>query len=212
MRLACLAAAAAAVLAAAPTLAQQPRPGDAPRPAIRATKDAAAAPAGTYEMARSHIALIVKVAHAGFSASVFRMNGVSGALTWDPAKLETSKVTTTVAANSLDTYVPGFAETLTGPLWLDAARFPTITFTSTSIQRTGPTTGLITGDLTLHGVTRPVVLRAELTGAGQGPNAPTLGFTAKAMVRRSDFGVGPASQIVGDEMEVDVDLEFVKIA
>jgi polyisoprenoid-binding protein YceI len=154
--------------------------------------------------------VIIKVQHAGFSYSVFRMNAVSGSLTWDPARLETSKVTAAIAANSLSTNVPGFAETLTGPVWLDAAQFPTITFTSTSIRRTSATTGVITGALTLHGVTRPVALQTELTGAGQGPNAPTLGFTAKTVVRRSDFGVGPVSPTVGDEMRVEIDLEFIK--
>lgn len=204
--LVCLAAAA---LAAAPALAQQPGSG-APATPFKATMDPAASPAGSYTLSKNHVGLIVKVQHAGFSYSVFRMNAVSGSLTWDPAKLETSKVTASIAANSLSTNVPNFAETLTGPVWLDAAQFPTIAFTSSSIRRTSPTTGVIAGDLTLHGVTRPVVLQAELTGAGQGPNGPTLGFTAKTTVRRSDFGVGPASQTVGDEMRIEIDLEFIK--
>ncbi|HTI67212.1 MAG TPA: YceI family protein [Caulobacteraceae bacterium] len=204
---ACLAA--AFVLVAAPAVAQQPR-GGAPTTPFKATMDPAASPAGTYGLSKNHVGVIVKVQHAGFSYSVFRMNAVSGSLTWDPARLEASKVTADIAANSLSTNVPGFAETLTGPIWLDAAKYPTITFTSTGIRRTGPTTGVITGDLTLHGVTKPVALDAELTGAGQGPNAPTLGFTAKTVVRRSDFGAGPASQVVGDEMRIEIDLEFIK--
>jgi polyisoprenoid-binding protein YceI len=204
----CLAAVAA--LAAAPAAAQQPRTG-APATPFKATMDPAASSPGSYALSKNHVGVIVKVRHAGFSYSVFRMNVVSGALSWDPARLETSKVTASIAANSLSTNVPGFAETLTGPMWLDAAQFPAIVFTSTSIRRTGPTTGVITGDLTLHGVTRPVALETELTGAGQGPNGPTLGFTAKTVVRRSDFGVGPVSQTVGDEMRVEIDLEFIKI-
>jgi polyisoprenoid-binding protein YceI len=190
-------------------MAQQQLAGRPTTP-FKATMDPMAAPAGVYGLTGYHVSVIVKVLHAGFSYSAFRMNTVAGSLTWDPARLETSKVTATIAANSLSTNVPNFAETLTGPVWLDAARFPTIAFTSTSIRRTGPTTGLITGDLTLHGVTKPVTLDAALTGAGQGPNGPTVGFTATAVVRRSDFGAGPVIDVVGDEMKVEIDLEFIK--
>ncbi|HTI66218.1 MAG TPA: YceI family protein [Caulobacteraceae bacterium] len=205
--LACLAA--AFTLAAVPAVAQQQVTGRPTTP-FKATMDPAASPAGTYALTGYHVGVIVRVLHAGFSYSVFRMDKVTGSLTWDPARIEASKVTATIAANSLSTNVPGFAATLTGPTWLDAAKYPAITFTSTSIRRTGPTTGLIAGDLTLHGVTRPVTLDATLTGAGQGPNAATLGFTANTVVRRSDFGAGPALDVVGDEMKVEIDLEFVK--
>ncbi|HTK36770.1 MAG TPA: YceI family protein [Caulobacteraceae bacterium] len=206
--LVCLAAVAA--LAGAPALAQPPRPA-ANTPPAPATRNPLAAPAGTYALSRNHVGLIVKVQHSGFSYSIFRMNTVSGSLTWDPARPEASKVTATIAANSLSTNVAGFAETLSGPIWLDAATYPTITFTSTAIRRTGPTTGVVTGDLTLHGVTKPVALQVEMTGAGQGVQTPAIGFSATGVVRRSDFGAGPASMVVGDEMAINIDLEFNKV-
>lgn len=224
--------AAAAMLAAAPALAQ-PAPGGPPpagpgefRPAgpggpgpgrprlvMQASKDPAAAPAGTYRLDKRHVGVIVSVTHnGGFSYSIFRMNDVQGSLIWDPAKPEASQLTATIAANSLATNVPGFADQLTGPLYLDSAKFPTITFTSTSIRRTGPTTGLITGDLTMHGVTQPVTLDTTMIGAGQAMLGKTIGFQAKAHVSRIAFGVGqPNTRDIGDDLEIAINLEFNQV-
>jgi polyisoprenoid-binding protein YceI len=202
--------AAAVIAAAAPALAQ-PGPGE-PQPAMHVSKDPAAASAGTYALDTRHVGVIVSVTHAGgFSYSIFRMNEVQGALIWDPARLEQCQVTARIAANSLTTNVPGFGDELTGPRYLDSAKFPAIAFASTSIKRTGPTTGLITGNLTLHGVTRPVTLDTTLIGAGQGRFGQVVGFSAKAHVSRIAFGIGPPdTQNIGDNLEIAIDLEFDK--
>jgi polyisoprenoid-binding protein YceI len=224
---------AAAVLAAAPALAQ-PAPGGpppaagpgadrpagpggaragAPRLVMKVSKDPAAASAGTYRLDKKHVGVIVSVTHnGGFSYSIFRMNDVEGTLIWDPAKPEASQVTATIAANSLATNVPGFADQLTGPLYLDSAKYPAITFTSTAIKRTGPTTGVITGDLTMHGVTQPVTLDTTMIGAGQAMLGQTVGFSAKAHVSRIAFGVGqPTTRDIGDDLEITINLEFNKV-
>ena len=110
----------------------------------------------------------------------------------------------------------GFHDTLTGKDWLDAARCPQITFKSTKIARTGPDTADVTGDLTLHCVTRPVTLQAKFNG-GYPPNAydgARLGFSGKTSFRRSDFGLAsgipaPGTNMgVGDKLDVTIETEF----
>jgi polyisoprenoid-binding protein YceI len=183
----------------------------APIPAPKPSKDPAAAPAGTYRLDPQHVAVILRVAHAGgFSYSVFRMNTVSGYLTWDPAAPESSKLTVKIVADSIDGAVPGLADLLTSGAFLNTELYPDITFTSTSIQRTGANEGTINGNLTMHGLTRPVALQAELIGAGMGMRAPVLGFKAHTTVKRLDFGVGPVGGVVGADVAVDIDVEFDK--
>ncbi len=197
---------AALMMAASPALAQQGPP--APRVA---SKDPIAAPPGTYDLDTRHVAVTIKVLRGGFAYSLFRMGGVQGALTWAPDAPAKSKVTAVIAANSVMTNVPGFGDALAGPRWLNAAQFPTITFASTSIKRTGPTTGEITGDLTLRGITKPVTLQTTLVGVGQG-KPPVIGFSAVGHVSRSAFGVGPATPAIADDLEISIDLEFDKTA
>jgi polyisoprenoid-binding protein YceI len=204
-RLVCLALTAA--LFAAPALAQTPAK---PAP-VKATKDPMAAPAGTYALDPRHVGVLVRVAHGGgFSYSLFRMGGVAGVLSWDPAHIEASKVAVTIDAKSLETNVPGFADQLTGPNFLNAALFPDAKFVSTAVKRTGPTTGEITGDFTLHGVTKPLILAVDLVGAGSAMRGPAIGFHGRGVFHRLDFGVGPVSPMIGDEVEVVIDVEFSK--
>jgi polyisoprenoid-binding protein YceI len=139
------------------------------------------------------------------------MGSVAGVLAWDPENIEKSRVRVTVDASSLQTNVAGFALQLTGPDFLNAKMFPDATFVSTGIRQTGPTTGLITGNFTLHGVTKPLVLETELVGAGTSLRGPALGFHAHATFHRLDFGVGPVSPVIGDDVEMIIDLEFDKV-
>ncbi|MGQ0532863.1 MAG: YceI family protein, partial [Caulobacteraceae bacterium] len=112
---------------------------------------------------------------------------------------------------------PGFIDSMRGAEFLDAERFPAITFQSTRIERTGANTARITGDLTLHGVTRPATLEARFNGGYEGmaldPNA-RVGFSARGTFNRSDFGmaygVPPEGSNLGvsDAVEVIVETEF----
>jgi polyisoprenoid-binding protein YceI len=112
---------------------------------------------------------------------------------------------------------PGFTKEILGANWLDAGKFPAIGFKSTSVEPTGPRTARITGDLTLHGVTKPVVLEAAFNGGYKGhpmdPHA-RVGFSAKGSFKRSDFGVAfgvpaPGSTMgVGDAVDVTIETEF----
>ena len=181
-----------------------------PEPA-RAVKDPAASPAGGYVLDPNQAGVIVRVLHAGgFSFSVFRMGVVAGVLSWDPVNIEASKISVSVDTKSLTANAPGLAAQLTGSDFLNAKQFPAATFRSTAVKRTGPTTGEVVGDFTLHGVTRPLTLAVEMIGAGRGLRGPALGFHGEGRFRRSDFGVGPVSPMIGDDVELVIDVEFDK--
>ena len=207
-RLACLTL--AATLIAGPCLAQRIPQAPASR-IVRATQDPSTASAGVYVLDSRQVSVILRVLHGGgFSYTVARMSDVSGVLSWDPDRIDRSKVSVKIATKSLQTNVPGFSDQLIGPDFLSVAKFPDATFRSTAVRRTGPTTGQITGDFTLHGVTQPLTLDVDLVGAGPALRGSSLGFHGRGVFRRSDFGVGPISSVIGDEVEVLIDVEFSK--
>jgi polyisoprenoid-binding protein YceI len=199
-------------LVSAPAWAQQGAP-SAPRPAAAGpSKDATAAAAGTYKLDPMHTSVVARVPHGGgMSFSTFRFGTTSGTLQWDPANIENSKVEITVEPKSIMTPVTGFADELGGDRFLNAGKFPDAKFVSTSIRRTGPTKGQITGNLTFMGQTRPITVEAELVGAGSNMRGvPTVGFTGTTRFKRSDFGFSAMAPVIGDEITLVIDTEFNK--
>jgi len=185
----------------------------------------AEAPAGTYFMDPAHSSVNFRVSHMGLSHYTARFTKVSGELTFDPANPAAQSVTAMIDATSLQTNYPDPAkldfDSQVEKEFLDTAHFPQITFKSTKVEVTGPKTANITGDLTLHGVTKPVVLQAVFNG-GYKPNAydpmgARVGFSAKGTIKRSDFGISygipaPGTTMgVGDEVEVAIETEFTSI-
>jgi polyisoprenoid-binding protein YceI len=173
------------------------------------TKDPTAAVAGTYKLDKNHASAIARIGHGGgFSYSTVRFGIDEGTLTWDPAKPENSKLMVTV--DMTPRYDPiVYGQDLKGTNFLNLAQFPKATFTSTSIRRTGPTTGVITGDLTFRGQTHPVTIDASLVGAGKtARGAPTIGFTGVMHVKRSEFGFNFLQGPIADNIDVTVDGEF----
>jgi polyisoprenoid-binding protein YceI len=196
-------------LVAGTALAQAPAPRPQ-RPPPVSSKNPAATPAGTYAVNTPHTTVEARIGHANtFSYSTFRFGQVSGTLQWDPARIENSKLDVTVETGSLMTPVKGFAEELTGKGFLNSAQYPTAHFVSTKIQRTGPTTGRITGDFTLMGQTHPLTIDADLVGAGIGlAGTPAIGFTGTAKFKRSDFGFTAGAPVIADEVALVLDVEF----
>lgn len=187
----------------------------APAPATPAKSDA---PAGTYALDPSHTAVVFKVSHLGFSHYTADFDRVTGTLTFDPAKPAAMRVEAAIDPTSLDLPTPpaGFHDTLMGKDWFDAKAYPQISFRSTGVELTGPDTARVTGDFTLHGVTKPVTLETTFNG-GYAPNAfdgARVGFSARGRFKRSDFGMGhgvPAAGSnlgVSDEVEVAIETEF----
>lgn len=195
---------------ASPTLAESQTPAPAP---------AAEVPAGTYTIDKAHTSLTFRVNHLGFSRYTAGFTKVDAQLQFNPAKSETSSVTATIDPRSLALSNPpaGFRDTLIGKEWLNAITFPQITFRSTKIERTGRNSARITGELTLHGVTQPVVLDATYNGGYAGhpmdPHA-RIGFSAHGSFKRSGFGIAygvpaPGTTMgVSDEVEVLIETEF----
>jgi polyisoprenoid-binding protein YceI len=177
------------------------------------------APAGAYTLDKSHASLIFRVDHVGLSQFTARFSRYSAQLQFDPANPAASRLSATIDPSSLecDNPPPGFLELLRGAQWLDAAAFPEITFRSTAVELAGPNAARITGDFTLHGVTRSITLEAVFNGGYAGhefePNA-RIGFSAHGALKRSDFGIAyglpPAGSKmgVGDEVEISIEAEF----
>jgi polyisoprenoid-binding protein YceI len=177
------------------------------------------APAGTYTLDPSHADLSFRLSHLGFSMYTARFATFDAKLGFDPANPARNSVTATIDARSLTLPTPpaGFKDTVLGPQWLDAAKYPTIGFRSTKVEPTGPASARITGELTLHGMTKPVTLNAKYNGSWAGidmdPHA-RIGFSATGSFRRSDFGISfgvpaPGTNMgVGDEIEIAIEAEF----
>jgi polyisoprenoid-binding protein YceI len=176
-------------------------------------------PAGAYTLDKAHSTLTFHLNHLGFSNYTARFTGFDAQLQFDPANPPGSTLNVTIDPRSLDLNNPpaGFADTLRGPEWLDAAKFPQMTFRSTSVEVTGTNAMRINGDLTLHGVTHPVTLDATFNGGYAGhpmdPHA-RIGFSVHGAFKRSDFGISygipaPGTTMgVGDEVQVIIETEF----
>ena len=201
--------------------AQNPTP-LTPPPAPAQAEAPVDVPAGAYTIDPTHTSVVFRVSHLGFSNYTARFKRASAQLQLDPKNLAASNVTVNVETKSLETDYPNVAETdfnaeLTGDHWLDAAKYPQISFRSTNVEVTGPRTMRIHGDLTLHGVTRPMTLEARFNGGyvshPMEKNA-RVGFSAHGALKRSEFGLGagipaPGTTLgVGDEVEVIVETEF----
>jgi polyisoprenoid-binding protein YceI len=176
-------------------------------------------PAGAYTVDKAHTSLLFRVDHLGFSHYTGRFTRIDAQLQFDPAHIAASKVDVDIDPRSIsaDNAPEGFMQTLAGDAWLDAGHFPRMRYRSTSVQSTGPNSFRIHGELTLHGVTKPVTLEARYNGGYAGhpmdPHA-RVGFSATGTLKRSDFGVSfgipaPGTTMgVGDEVSVILETEF----
>ena len=180
---------------------------------------ATTAPAGTYSLDPAHASLLFKVNHLGFSNYTARFSHFDAKLALNPLHPEKSSVTATIDPRSLELNAPpaGFLDELMGAQFFDAAKFPVISFKSTKVVLTGADTADVTGDLTLHGVTKAVVLHIKFNGGYPGmqmdPHA-RVGFSAHGGLKRSDFGMGfgvpaPGTNFgVGDPVNFEIEAEF----
>lgn len=205
-----------------PSQAQEQTPAPQPAAAAPPANVAPDVPAGAYTLDKAHASLLFRVDHLGFSNYTARFKRFDAKLQFDPANLAQSSVTATVDTASLETDYPeptkhDFNGQLTSEQWLSGAKFPQMTYQSTKVEVTGPNTVRIHGDLTLRGVTRPVVLEARFNGGYPGmdldPNA-RIGFSAHGSLKRSEFGMGfgipaPGSKFgVSDEVQIVIETEF----
>jgi len=176
------------------------------------TQDPAKVPAGSYVLDKRHASLTVKIVHMGFSHYTMRFNGLDGDFTYDPANWQATKATFTVDPKSVDTNDPSFNKQIAG--YFEPDKYPAITFVSTNIEGGQDGKGTMTGDLTLHGVTKPVTLDVTFDGAGHGvtPLGTRLGFSGSGQIKRSDFGLSNfvLNQFTSDDVDVIFEVEFEK--
>ena len=165
-----------------------------------------------YDIDASHSGVVFGWNHFGFSNPAARFDKIEGSVLLDKADLTRSSISVTLPVEGLDTGVAKLDEELKSPKFLDATRYPTITFKSTRVEKSGENALKITGDLTVHGVTKPVTLDAKVNKIGifEIPGvvkAQAAGFDATTVIRRSDFGVSNYVPAVSDEIQVRITLD-----
>lgn len=171
---------------------------------------AALAEPQAYQFDTSHSQIVFDYNHLGFSTTTGMFSGIEGTINFDQEDPASSSVEATFPVASLMTGDKGRDEHfLSADFFGSEAATPEVTFTSTSIEVTGDNTALITGDLTLNGVTKEVVLDTVLNQQGEHPmeNKPWLGFDATTTLLRSDYNLGMFAPAVSDEVEVSISVE-----
>lgn len=176
------------------------------------SKDAKTVKPGTYKVEPYHTQVTFSISHFGFTDFSGFFSGASGTLTLDTAKLGVSKLDVSVPVQSVLTTVSVLDTELKGEQWLDASKYPNATFVSTKITKTGDNTATIAGNLTLHGVTKPVTLKARLIGAGTNPldKSVTIGFEATGTIKRGDFGIKQYLPLLADDVNLKIAAAFVR--
>jgi len=177
----------------------------------------APARASVWEVDSAHSSTEFSVKHMMVSSAKGRFDKVTGTLNLDDKNPTKSTIELTIDANTIDTHEPKRDAHLKSPDFFDTAKFPTITFKSTKIEKAGKGKYKVTGDLTMHGVTKPVTLAVD------GPTAPlknpfgstSSGASATGKINRKDWGLtwnkpleAAGGVLVGDEVTINVDLEL----
>ena len=165
--------------------------------------------ADKYDIDPTHTQVEFTYSHMGFSNITGRFDTVQGEFLFDPADPTKSSVNITIPVESISTGVEKLDTHLLAADFFDAATHPTATFKSTGVTAAGEGALKVAGDLTIHGVTRPVVLDVTINKIGEHPmrKVPAAGFDATTTILRSDYGVGGYVPVVGDEVRIDITVE-----
>jgi polyisoprenoid-binding protein YceI len=161
---------------------------------------------GTYQVEAGHTQVGFSLLHFGFSYYTGVFSNVSGTLNLDPKTPAASTLNVTIPVDSVQTTSTKLDGELKSPQWFDATQFPNATFTSTKVTVTGKGHAIVTGNLTIHGVTKPETLKVRFIGAGVNPldKKYTVGFEAVGTINRSDFGVKMYVPYVSDAVELHI--------
>lgn len=174
-------------------------------------------PAGEYRLDPRHASVLFRIQHQGLAWFTARFDGKAATLTLDPADPSRSTLRATIDADSVNTGVlnaqgeRAFDQSISRALGAEAT--PTISFVSTSIERTGANTGRITGDLTLNGQTHPATLDATFVGDTNDllrGGSRVLGFSAQGVIDRTEWGVNDWRAFTGKDVQIVIEAEFVR--
>lgn len=186
---------------------------------MRADTALPAIPSGKYVSEASHTSLTFQIDHMGLSKYTARFTKVEADLDFNNEKPEASKLTAKIDPTSIRTDYPNAAnkdfdkELGEGPEWFNAKKFPSITFESTKVTRTGDKTGKVTGNLTFLGVTKPITLDVTFNGGfAEKPftKKPAIGFSARGVMKRSEWGFTQYLPTLGDDVTLIIETEFDK--
>jgi polyisoprenoid-binding protein YceI len=163
----------------------------------------------TYRFDPEHTYVLWRINHLGFSPQVGKFVMVEGVLKADEAKPSDSKMNVVIQMDKVVTGIPKLDEHLVGSDFFDVAKYPTATFVSNKVVKTGKDTGQVYGTLTLLGVSKPIVLDVKLLKQGVHPmkNMNSLGFVATAKIKRSDFGIKKYLPALGDDVQLEIGAE-----
>lgn len=178
---------------------------------LSASAFAAAPPAGNYKIDAAHSVAFFEVGHlGGVSRFMGRFNDMSGDLVVDTPAKSTIKVD--IKTDSIDTKHEGLDKHLKSPDFFNAVQFPTLSFSSTAVTLNAAGEGTVAGNLSLHGVTKPVTLKLKQIGSGKGMKGETrVGYVATGSIKRTDFGM--AYGVPGaatDEVDLRINIEAIK--
>jgi len=172
---------------------------------------ASAFAADTYKLDAGHTSVTFQYTHFGFSHPTGKFMNAVGTVTLDDATPANSSVEVSFDINGINTGVAALDTHLKSADFFDAAKFPTATFKSTKVVQTSATTADVTGDLTIHGVTKPVTLKVTLNKKDVHPMMKKVdaGFTATGTINRSDFGMGNYVPAVSDQVDLYIEAEAI---
>ncbi|MXV35334.1 MULTISPECIES: YceI family protein [unclassified Saccharibacter] len=182
-------------------------------PAIAQTApDTGQVSAGTYHVDPNHTQVVFSVLHLGFSHYTGLLSGIKGTMILDPVEVKNTSLSIDIPLSSLLTTSAKLNDELKGKEWFDAEKFPTAHFSATKIVKTGKDSASVEGALTLHGVTKPEILKVRFIGAGTSMMSKkyTTGFEAQATIKRSDFGVKMFVPYVEDNVDLRIAGAFEK--
>ena len=165
-----------------------------------------------YAIDPTHTQVEFTYSHFGFSNITGRFDQVESEFAFDAADPTKSSVKVTIPVDSISTGVAKLDEHLLSADFFDAARYPTATFTSTGVTVAGEGKLAVAGDLSIHGVTKPVVMDVTINKVGEHPMSkkPAAGFDASFDIKRSEFGVGGYAPAVSDEVRIEITVEAQK--
>jgi len=171
----------------------------------------AMAAAESYTLDPHHSYVLWHINHFGFSNPSGKWY-TDGTLMLDKAHPQNSKVYVTIQMADMDTGIPELDKHLKAPDFFDVAKYPSTTFVSDKVELTGKNSAKVFGTLTLHGVSKPEVLKIKLNKVGENPitNKQAVGFSGTAEIKRSDFGMNTLIPGLSDEVKIDIEAEAFK--
>ncbi|MEY4668018.1 MAG: hypothetical protein RL518_717 [Pseudomonadota bacterium] len=173
--------------------------------------------AADYQIDPSHSSVVFKVKHLAISSVPGRFGDVSGTFSFDPGKIEDARAQATISVSSINTMDAKRDEHLKGADFFDASKYPSISFTTTRVDKVSDSAFKAHGDLSIHGVTKPVVLDVVYGGSAKDPwGKERIAFEAKTLINRKDFGltwnkaIETGSLVVGDDVQITLEIEGIK--